>query len=148
MLLWIILPFYNFAVVDLSPLTVCVNCSLKKTLIWLLAVMLDVIPQCKCFTGTVVQQYHTDSTSICVLVGPFFANTRIWPLFATVNRWSTYKTAVAARVTTRASQKNPSMDRENPEKNQDEFNAVTSVLSSTHHGKHQGHDFTRTFAVM
>jgi len=26
----------------------------------------------------------------------------------------------------------------NPEKTQDEFNAVTLVLSSTHHGKHQG----------
>jgi len=45
---------------------------------------------------------------------------------------------------------------ENPEKTQDEFNAVTSVLSttpsSTHDGKHQGtvqgYDFTRTFAKL
>jgi len=27
MLLWLILPFYDFAVFDLSPLTVCINCS-------------------------------------------------------------------------------------------------------------------------
>jgi len=33
-------------------------------------------------------------------------------------------------------------------KTQDEFNAVTAVLSSTHHRIHQGCDFTRTFAKL
>jgi len=46
-------------------------------------------------------------------------------------------------VTTRVSKKNPNTDTK---KTQDEFNAVTSVLSSTHHGKHQGYHFTCTFA--
>jgi len=27
MLLWLIVPFYDFAVFDPSPLTVCINCS-------------------------------------------------------------------------------------------------------------------------
>jgi len=32
MLLWLILPFYDFAVFDLSPLTVFINCSSVKQL--------------------------------------------------------------------------------------------------------------------
>ena len=41
--------------------------------------------------------------------------------------------------------KNPSTDLK---KTQDEFNAVTAVLSSTHDGKHQGYDFIRTSAKL
>jgi len=48
-------------------------------------------------------------------------------------------------VTSREFLKKSKYGREKP---RDKFNTLTSVLSSTHHVKHQVYDFTRTFAKL